>query len=331
MSRRPVVFATRDLPGTALGRLAGQVDLEVWSGTSGPDPESLRAGANGADGLLCVLSDRVDSALLGACPRLRAISSVSVGLDHVDLAAATACGIAVGHTPGVLAETTADLAFALLLASARRVVEADRALREGAWSPERHWDPAGWLGRDVHGATLGVIGLGAIGRAVAARGRGFGMRVIGWTRSGRAVEGVESVALEPLLERSDFVSVHVALAPETRGLLGARALARMRRGAFLVNTARGGIVDEDALVEALEREHLGGAALDVFAREPLPVASPLLRAPNLVLTPHIGSASVATRVRMADLAVENLLAGLAGEPMPHCANPDFAAASRARS
>ena len=317
------MFATRDLPGTALERLARHARLHVWSDRSGPDPESLRAEAGGVDGLLCVLTDRVDRALLDACPRLRAVSSVSVGLDHVDLAAASERGIAVGHTPGVLAETTADLAFALLLASARRVVEADRALRQGEWSAERHWDPIGWLGRDVHGATLGVLGLGAIGRAIAVRARGFGMHVLGWSRSGRRVDGVETVELDALLERSDFVSVNVALAPETRGLLDGRALSRMRRGAILVNTARGGIVDEDALVDALERGHLAGAALDVFAHEPLPASSPLLRAQNLVLTPHIGSASVATRVRMADLAVDNLLAALAGEPLPHCANPDF--------
>lgn len=322
MTPRPRVLATRELPGGSLDELARKVDLAVWPGPGGPSPEALQRALAGCDALLCVLTDRVDEALLTACPTLRVVSSVSVGLDHVDVDAATRRGVPVGHTPGVLAETTADLTFALLLASARRIVEADRDLRRGAWRAEEHWDPSGWLGRDVHGATLGVVGLGAIGRAVAARAAGFGMRVLGWSRSGRGIPGVETVGFEALLEASDFVSVHVALAPETRGLIDAAAIRRMRRGAFLVNTARGGIVDEDALVAALGSGHLGGAALDVFATEPLPQDSPLLDAPNLVLAPHIGSASLATRERMATLAVDNLLAGLAGEAMPACANPN---------
>jgi glyoxylate reductase len=325
---RPRVFVTRRLPGRALERLAERVELDVWPQHGAPPPEALARRTREAEGLLCLLTDRVDAALLAASPRLRVVSSCSVGLDHVDLAAATARGIPVGHTPGVLAQTTADLAFALLLAAARRVVEADRFVREGRWTWEERWHPAAFLGRDVHGATLGVLGLGAIGRAVAARARGFGMRVLGWTRSGRRVDGVEAAELPDLLARSDFVSIHLALAPETHGLLDARALARLPEGAVLVNTARGGIVDETALAEALASGRLAGAALDVFAREPLEPTSPLLRAPNLVLTPHIGSASVATRGRMAELAVENLLAGLAGLPLPHCGNPELAAGAR---
>jgi glyoxylate reductase len=319
---RPRVFATRRLPGAALERLAGGADLAVWPEPNAPPPQALAEGSREAEGLLCLLTDRVDAELLAACPRLRVISSYSAGVDHVDLAAATARGIPVGHTPGVLTETTAELALGLLLAAARRIVEADRFVREGRWTAPGGWDPSGLLGRDLHGATLGVVGLGAIGRALAARGRALGMRVLGWSRSRRAVAGVEAVALEELLARSDFVSVHLALTPETRGLLDARGLARMRRGAILVNTARGGIVDEAALAAALCEGRLAAAALDVFEREPLPLSSPLLAAPNLILTPHIGSASVATRARMADLAVENLLAGLAGRPMLHCANPE---------
>jgi glyoxylate reductase len=295
--------------------------MEVWPGPGAPSPRELARRAAEAEGLLCLLTDRIDAALLDACPRLRVVSSCSVGLDHVDLSAAGQRGIAVGHTPGVLAETTADLAFGLLLAAARRIVEADRFVRQGHWTEARSWEPELLLGRDVHGASLGVVGLGEIGRAVARRARGFSMRVRGWSRSGRRVEGVETLELELLLERSDFLSVHLARTPETLGLLDARALARMPRGAFLVNTSRGGIVDEQALVDALRNGQLAGAGLDVYDCEPLPPHSPLLELENVVLTPHIGSASIATRSRMADLAVDNLLAGLEGRPLPRAATP----------
>lgn len=321
MAGRARVLATRALPGGAFRALGARVALRVWPGPGGPDAEALREAARDAEGLLCTLTDRVDRALLEACPRLRVVSSVSVGLDHVDLREAAARGIAVGHTPGVLTETTADLAFALLLAAARRVAEADRFVRAGAWTPARRWEPELLLGRDVHGATLGVVGLGAIGRAVARRAAGFGMRVLGWSRSAREVPGVTQVPLEALLAESDFVTLHVALAPETRGLLGADALARMKPGAVLVNTTRGGVVEEAALVDALRGGRLAAAGLDVFAEEPLAPESPLLALPNVVLTPHIGSASEATRARMVDLAVENLLAGLEGRPLPHAAPP----------
>jgi glyoxylate reductase len=222
----------------------------------------------------------------------------------------------------VLTETTAELTFALLLAAARRIPEADRFVREGHWTPARSWEPDLLLGRDLQGAGLGIVGLGAVGRAVARRATGFGMRVLGWSRSPGEVPGIERLALPDLLSASDFLSIHVALTPETRGLVGAEEIARMPRGAILVNTARGGIVDETALAGALESGQLAAAALDVFENEPLPTASPLRSAPNLILAPHIGSASIATRSRMADLSVENLLAGLRGRPMPACANPE---------
>jgi len=296
---------------------------------------SLAAALADHDGLLCLLTDRVDAAALDAGPRLRVVSSLSVGLDHVDVAAATRLGIPVGHTPGVLAETTADLAFALLLAAARRVAEGDRFVRRGAWADAADPDRAGFrpdllLGRDVHGATLGVIGLGAIGQAVARRAQGFGMRVLGWSRSGRAVPGVEPARWPDLLGEIDYLSLHVALAPETRGLLGHDALARLRPGAIVVNTARGGLVDEAALARALRDGRVAAAGLDVFAQEPLPPSSPLLALENVVLTPHLGSASVATRRRMAALAVENLRAGLAGRPLPRCANPEVYASAAYR-
>jgi glyoxylate reductase len=315
------VFVTRSLPERALADLTRAVDLDVWSERRAPTPAELTLRASTSDGLVCLLTDRIDAELLGACPRLRAVSSVSVGVDHVDLAAATARGIPIGHTPGVLTETTADLAFALLLDAARRVSEGDRFVRAGSWVPERVWEPDMLLGRDVHGATLGLVGMGAIGQAMARRAAGFGMRVLAWSRRERQVPGVEWTSLDALLAASDFVSVHVALTGETRGLLGPAAIARMKPGAVLVNTARGGIVDEAALAAALREGRLAGAGLDVFAREPLDPASPLLALPNVVLTPHIGSASQATRAKMVTLAIRNLVAALAGERMPHCANP----------
>jgi glyoxylate reductase len=315
------VFVTRSLPERALADLARDVDLDVWSERRAPTPAELTQRASNSDGLVCLLTDRIDAELLAACPRLRAVSSVSVGVDHVDLAAATARGIPIGHTPGVLTETTADLAFALLLDAARRVSEGDRFVRAGSWVPERVWEPDMLLGRDVHGATLGLVGLGAIGQAMARRAAGFGMRILAWSRRERRVPGVEWTSLDALLAESDFLSVHIALTGETRGLLGPAAIARMKPGAVLVNTARGGIVDEAALAAALREGRLAGAGLDVFAREPLDPASPLLALPNVVLTPHIGSASQATRAKMVTLAVRNLVAALAGERMPHCANP----------
>jgi glyoxylate reductase len=316
------IYVTHKLPGARIAELGQHCDMVCWPGPDLLPPATLRAEVAAAEGLVCLLTDRIDAALLDAAPRLRFVSSVSVGLDHVDLAAATARGIPVGHTPGVLVDATADTAFALLLAVARRVAEADAWVRGGHWRPENAWSPDFFLGRDLAGATLGLVGLGAIGRAVARRAAAFGMRVVGWNRSPRDVPGVEPLSLEEVLAASDFVSVHVALAPETRGLLDAERLAQLRRGAILINTARGGIVDEVALAEALASGRLGGAGLDVYEREPLPADSPLLSAPNTVLTPHIGSATALTRRRMADLAAANALAALRGERMPHCANPE---------
>ncbi len=316
------IYVTHKLPGERIAELGRHCDMACWPGPGLLPSATLHAAVAAADGLVCLLTDRIDAALLAAAPRLRFVSSVSVGLDHVDLAAATARGIPVGHTPGVLVDATADTAVALLLAAARRVAEADAYVRGGHWRPENAWSPDFFLGRDLAGATLGLVGLGAIGQAVARRGAAFGMRVVGWNRSPRNVPGVESLPLAEVLAASDFVSVHVALVPETRGLLDAERLAQMRRGAILINTARGGIVDEAALAEALASGRLGAAGLDVYAREPLPADSPLLSAPNTVLTPHIGSATARTRQRMADLAAANALAALRGERMPHCANAE---------
>lgn len=315
------VFVTHQLPGNRIHDLCQLCDLNVWMGPGLLPAEALREELEDCQGLLCLLTDRIDRDLIEAAGQLEFVSSMSVGVDHVDVDALTERGIPVGNTPGVLVETTADTAFALLLAAARRVAEADNFVRQGHWTPANAWAPDFFTGKDVYGATIGIIGLGAIGQAVARRAKGFGMEVLAWTRSGRQVEGIESVSLEELLLRSDFVSVHTALAPETRNLLDAERIATMKPGAVLVNTARGGIVDEAALAEALVRGDLYAAGIDVFGREPVAQDNPLLHLPNVILTPHIGSATTLTRAQMADLAVENVIAALKGQPMPHCANP----------
>jgi glyoxylate reductase len=297
-------FVTRRLPGDALERLGAAHEVTVWEGEMPPSREELLAAVAGAEGLLCLLTERIDAELLDAAPRLRAIANLAVGVDNIDLAECERRGIPVGNTPGVLTEATADLAFALILASARRLLEAADAVKAGEW---RTWEPAGWLGHDVHGATLGIIGGGKIGSAVARRAEGFGMEVI--------VAG-RGTPLDHLLADSDFVSIHCPLTEETRHLIGAEELEAMKPTAHLVNTARGEIVDPDALRAALKAGAIAGAALDVTEPEPLPPDHPLLAAPNLIVLPHIGSGSHASRAAMADLAVDNLLAALADPAMP---------------
>lgn len=321
------VFASSELPGDALARLARHCQLDTWESASPVPADILRERLQGCDGLLCLLTNRIDQALLGGCPALRMVSSMSVGVDHVDVAALTSRGIPLGNTPGVLVDTTADLTFALLLAAARRIPEADGFVRAGRWDPASPWHPEMFVGRDLAGATLGIVGLGAIGQAVARRAAGFGLRVIGWNRTRRDVEGVESVSFDELLATSDFLSVNVALTGDTRNLLDRAAIARMKPGAVLVNTARGGIVDEQALADALREGRLFAAGVDVFSREPVEADNPLLTLPNVVLAPHIGSASQRTRERMAALAADNLIAAIAGDPMPHCVNPEVYAES----
>jgi glyoxylate reductase len=302
------IFVSRALPGEGLDRLrAAGHQPDVWPDPMPPSPAHLAQRTAGAQGLLCLLVDRIDEAFLAApaAADLKVIANYAVGSDNIDLAAAARRGIQVGTTPDVLTDATADLAFALLLAAARNLPAAHRAVLDGGWHT---WEPQGWLGRDVHGATLLIFGPGRIGQAVARRARGFDMRVLSIGRHDD---------LHTALPRADFVSLHAPLTAATRHLIDAPALAAMKPTAILVNTARGGLVDQAALADALHANRLAAAALDVTDPEPLPPDHPLLKAPNLLVLPHIGSATHATRARMTDMAVDNLLAGLRDAPLPH--------------
>lgn len=301
------VFVTRRLPGDALQLLEGCCEVDLWPGEDPPSRAILLERAQDADGLLCMLTDRVDAELLGRCSRMRVVSNMAVGVDNIDLRAAEDLGIAVGNTPDVLTDATADLTMALLLAAARRLPEGIAAVRDGTWGP---WRPEWLLGLELRGARLAIVGMGRIGSAVARRAEAFGMEILHAGRPG-------TPQFERALSSADVVSLHCPLTPQTRGMIGARALSAMKRGAILVNTARGAIVDQEALAHALQEGQLAAAALDVTDPEPLPPGHPLLAAPRLIVLPHLGSATHRTRERMATLAVENLRAGLAGRPLPH--------------
>ena len=329
-TEKPRVFVTRRLPQEVLDSLHAHFEVDLWDSDLPPDADSLRERAALAAGLLCLLTDRVDAALLDEAPSLRVVSNMAVGTDNVDLVAATARGIPVGNTPGVLTETTADFAFALMMASARRIVDGDNFVRAGHW---KTWGPSVLLGRDLFGATLGIVGLGGIGQAVARRAQGFSMRTL-YTRRSSAPPPPDihaaPASLDDLLRESDFVSLHVPLTEETRRMIGSREMALMKDTTILVNTARGGVIDQEALVTALRQGRPAVAALDVTAVEPIEAQDELLTLPNVVITPHIASASVATRLRMANMAVHNLVAGLEGRPLPNCANPEAYQSERSR-
>ena len=319
---RPRVFVSRIIPEAGLHRVQAACDSEIWPERMPPPYETLSEHVRGVDGLLCLLTDRIDAALMDtAGPQLRVISQMAVGYDNIDLDAARERGIAVGNTPGVLTEATADLAFTLLLAGARRIVEGVRYIREGKWET---WEPETLLGADLSGATLGIVGLGRIGVAMVQRARGFNLNIIASdpVLSDDAIRerGAEPVGLDFLLRNADFVTVHTPLTPETRHLIDAAALAKMKPTAVLVNSARGPIVDLVALEAALRDGEIAHAALDVTDPEPIAADHPLLSLPNVTIVPHIGSASVRTRNQMAEIAAANLLAGLRGEPLPHPVN-----------
>jgi glyoxylate reductase len=314
------IFITRIIPNPGLTLLREHFPhFDLWTADMPPSRTELIKRSRGADGLLCLLTEIIDGELMDAIgPQLKVISSMSVGVDHIDVAAATARGIPVGTTPGVLTDATADQTFALLLAAARRITEGERFLRAGKWVT---WQPSLLLGADFARSTLGIVGFGRIGQAVAKRAQGFDMRVIYHDPTAEPMFGAQPADLDTLLHESDFVSIHVPLTEKTRHLVNAVFLAKMKPNSVLVNTARGGVLDQVALYHALKSNQIFAAALDVTDPEPLPMDSPLLELENCIIVPHLGSASKKTRDMMSLLAAQNLVAGLKGERLPNCFNP----------
>jgi glyoxylate reductase len=321
IKRKPKVFVTRRLPEVVREELMHHVDAEIWDFETPPSHEVILEKVRGKDGLLCLLTDRIDAKVMNAGTQLKVISQIAVGFDNIDVNEATARGIRVGNTPGVLTDATADYTFTLLLAAARRIGEGIDYVRQGKWTT---WGLTLLLGQEVYGKTLGLIGMGRIGQAVAKRARGFDMKIL-YTDRTRIYEieetlGVEYRSLQELLQESDFVSLHVSLNDETRGLMGPREFSLMKSSVILINTARGPIVDQQALYEALKDGRIAYAALDVTDPEPLPPSDKLLSLPNIIILPHIASATGATRTKMCLMAVQNLLAGLNGESLPYPVN-----------
>ena len=319
---KPKVFATHSLFDEARKILNASCDMEYWAKPERPPREEVLRRVKDKEGLICLLTERVNDELLKAAPKLRIAANVAVGFDTIDVAACTKRGVAATNTPGVLDETTADFAWTLMMAVARRLGEAEALARSGNW---KNWDLDQLVGTDVWGKTLGIVGFGRIGRAMARRASGFHMKVI-YTDAVRAAEGVEKELkvefreMNTLLGESDFISVHVPLLPDTRGLFNAPKFHRMKPTAFLVNTSRGPVVDEAALVAALESGKIAGAGLDVYENEPF--IHPGLKRANVVLAPHVASASLETRTKMACIAAENVVALFAGKRPPNILNPE---------
>jgi len=321
---QPVVFCSWHFPDEGLAPLREVADVRIWEGPEGaPREVLLEALTQASAGIFLPPTDRLDREAMDGAPNLKVISGFGVGYDYVDVPEATRRGIMVCNTPGTLTETTADQAWALLLAAARNVARGDQFVRSGSW---QKYEPALLLGADVHGATLGIVGLGAIGSAVARRATGFGMRILYSGRNRKpeaeALTGAEYRPLDDLLKESDFVSLNCALTPETRGLIGTRELGLMKPTAILVNTARGGVVDQRALATALREGQIAGAGIDVYEKEPVDADDPLLACETAVLVPHLGSATHPTRARMARVAAENIVAGLQGRRPAHLVNPE---------
>jgi glyoxylate reductase len=309
----PVIYITQKLPEEAVAELKSFCEVRMWHEEETNVPrEQLLKEVGDVDALWSTLSDSVDRELLDAAPNLKIVSNLAVGYNNIDLDAAREKGMTVTNTPDVLTEATADLTFALLLATARRIIEAERTVRSGEW---KSWTPMGLTGQSVYGATLGIIGMGRIGEAVAKRGQGFGMKVIYHNRTRKSLEDVKYAELDELLKTADYVVIMTPLTEETKGMIGKRELSLMKKSACLINSARGGIVDEDALYEALKNGDIWGAGLDVFEEEPVSQDHPLLSLPNVTVLPHIGSATVQTRMAMMDLNAKAIQACLQGKPV----------------
>jgi glyoxylate reductase len=322
---KPKVYVTRELPERGMKIIRERFEAEVWPEYGPPPKEEIVRKARDVDALVTLLSDKIDAEVFDAAPKLKIVAQMAVGFDNIDVAEATKRGIYVTNTPGVLTETTADFAWALLMAVARRVVEADRYVRSGQWKVS--WHPSMLLGRDVYGATLGIVGAGRIGTAVARRAKGFNMKILYYDVVPMPPEiekelGAKRVDLDTLLRESDFVSIHVPLMKETYHLINEEKLRLMKKTAYLINNSRGPVIDEKALYKALKEGWIAGAALDVFEQEPTPVDNPLLKLDNVVVAPHISSASYETRSRMAEIVAENLVAFFEGRTPPNLVNPE---------
>ena len=317
------VFVSRLIPERGLKKVKAATDTEVWNSDLPPPADVLLDKAKECDGLLSLLTDKIDGDFMDACPRLKVIANLAVGFDNIDIPAATKRGVIVGNTPGVLTDTTADFAWTLLMAAARRLTEGERYVRDGKW---KTWGPLLLRGQDIHHATLGLVGLGRIGSEMARRAQGFSMQVLYHDVVRREdleqSMGIRHVDMDTLLNESDFVSVHVPLFKETYHLINDAAFAKMKNSAVLVNSARGPIVDPKALYDALSTGQIFAAGLDVTEPEPITMDDPLLTLENCVIAPHIASGSVETREQMSDVAAENILAGLAGKQGPAIVNPD---------
>lgn len=321
---KPKVYVTRELPERGLKLIRERFDAEIWTEYAPPPKYTIIEKARNVEALVTLLSDKIDAEVFDVAPKLRMVAQMAVGFDNIDLSEATKRGIYVSNTPEVLTDTTADFAWALLMAVARRVVEADTYVRTGQWKVG--WHPSMMMGRDVYNATIGIVGAGRIGYAVAKRATGFGMRILFYDVIPRPEMekdfGAKKVDIDTLLKESDFVTVHVPLMKETHHMINAERLKLMKKTAYLINNSRGPVVDEKALYEALKGGQIGGAGLDVFEQEPTPKDNPLLKFDNVVVAPHISSASYETRSRMAEMTAENLIALFEGKKPPNLLNPD---------
>lgn len=330
MAVKPKVFVTRVIPEVGLSKIKQQCDAEIWTDALPPPYAVIRQKVTNCDGLVSLLTDKVDAALLDAAPRLKVVSNFAVGFNNVDVAAATARGVAVGNTPGVLTDATADMAFCLLIAAARRVVEGHQYTVSGKW---KTWEPLGHLGQDLAGRTVGIVGMGRIGQAMARRCRGgWDMKVLYHDvyRNEKIEQelGARQVDMDTLLHESDFVSLHTDLNEKTRGMIGTEQLRKMKRHAVLINSARGPLIDQKALYEALKTGTIFAAGLDVTDPEPPSMEDPLLKLPNVVIAPHIASATIGTRNAMAEICADNLIAGITGQKLPAWVNPEVDAKRR---